>query len=60
MIAFGALFGLSVEAAPLTENTAASATEKIYYRRYGWSRAYGSRLYWRGYGWRGLSLGPSL
>ena len=67
VIAFGALFGLSVQAAPLTENTTAiqshvaqqGATEKVYYR-YGWHRGYGWRGYgwrrgwgWRGYGWRG-------
>jgi hypothetical protein len=54
VIAFGAVFGLSVQAAPLSENTIAiqsqvaqqGATEKVYYR-YGW-RGYG----WRGYGWR--------
>lgn len=54
VIAFGVLFGLSVQAAPLTENTAAiksqvaqqGATEKVYYRY--WRRGYG----WRGYGWR--------
>jgi len=64
VIAFGALFGLSVQAAPLTENTTAiespvvksSAVEKIYYR-YGWRRSYGSRMYWRGYGWRGYRWG---
>jgi hypothetical protein len=54
VIAFGALFGLSVQAAPLTDNTAAiqevvqqGATQRVYYR-YGWRRGYG----WRGYGWR--------
>jgi hypothetical protein len=61
-IAFSALFGLSAQAAPLTENTAAvqsqvsqgSATTKVYWRRgYGW-RGYGVHRYgWRGYGWRG-------
>ena len=49
-IAFSALFGLSVQAAPLTENTAAvqsqvaqdSATTKVYWRRgYGWRGGYG-------------------
>jgi hypothetical protein len=58
-IAFSALFGLSVQAAPLTENTAAvqsqvaqdSATTKVYWRRgYGWRGGYG---FHRGYGWRG-------
>jgi hypothetical protein len=56
VIAFGALFGLSVQAAPLTENTTAiqnqiaqqGAAQKVYYR-HGWRRGYG----WRGYGWRG-------
>ncbi len=58
-IAFSALFGLSAQAAPLTENTAAvqsqvaqdSATTKVYWRRgYGWRGGYGVH---RGYGWRG-------
>ena len=59
VIAFSALCGLSVQAAPLTENAAAvqsqvaqdSATTKVYWRRgYGWRGGYGWR---RGYGWRG-------
>jgi hypothetical protein len=63
VIAFSALFGLSVQAAPLTENTAAvqsqvaqdSATTKVYWRRgYGWHRGYG----WRGHGWRGYGWRP--
>ena len=63
VVAFSALFGLSVQAAPLTENAAAvqsqvaqnSATTKVYWRRgYGWRGGYGwHRGYaWRGYGWR--------
>jgi hypothetical protein len=66
VIAFGALFALSVQAAPLTEHTTAiqsqvaqqDATQKVYYR-HGWRRGYGWRGYgwrrgwgWRGYGWR--------
>ena len=58
VIAFGALFGLSVQAAPLTENAAAiqsqvaqnGATEKVYYRHGGWHHGYGYG--YRGYGWR--------
>jgi hypothetical protein len=53
VIAFGALFGLSVQAAPLTDSTAAiqgqvlqqGATQRVYYR-YGWHRGYGWRC-WR-------------
>jgi hypothetical protein len=62
VIAFGALFGSCVQAAPLTDNTTAiqsqvaqqDATQKVYYR-YGWHRGYGWRRGWgwRGYGWRG-------
>jgi len=65
-IAFSALFGLSVQAAPLTENTGAvqsqvaqdSATTKVYWRRgYGWRGGYVRRGYgWRGYGWRGYGV----
>ena len=61
VIAFGALFGSCVQAAPLTDNTTAiqsqvaqqDATQKVYYR-YGWHRGYGWRRGWgwRGYGWR--------
>jgi hypothetical protein len=55
VIAFGALFGSCVQAAPLTDNTTAiqsqvarqDATQNVYYR-YGWRRGYG----WRRYGWR--------
>ncbi len=61
VIAFSALFGLSVQAAPLASNTTAvqtevaqqSAAQKVYWvhRGYGWHRRgwYGG---WRGYGWR--------
>jgi len=61
VIALSALFGLSVQAAPLTENATAvqsqvaqdSATTKVYWRRgYGWRGGYGWRRGWRGYGWR--------
>lgn len=59
VIAFGALFGLSVQAAPLTSNTVAvqtqvakeSATTKVwYYRRWGYYRPYYRRWgYYRPY-----------
>ena len=66
-VAFSALFGLSAQAVPLTQNTAAvqsqvaqdSAATKVYWRRgyrwYGGYRphyAYGYRRHY-GYGWRG-------
>ena len=64
VIAFGALFGSAVQAAPLADNSAAiqsqaadsSAAENVYYR-YGWRRGYGRAPYWRGYGWRGYRWG---
>lgn len=67
VIAFGALFGLSVQAAPLTSNTAAvqtevaqvakeSATTKVwYYRRWGYRpyyRHWGFYRPWRTHYWR--------
>jgi hypothetical protein len=61
VVAFGALFGSCVQAAPLPDSTAAiqsqvaqqDATQKVYYR-YGWRRGYG----WRGYGWRRYGWRP--
>jgi len=58
VIAFGALFGLSVQAAPLSSNAVAvqtvqtqvakesAATKVWYYRRWGWHRPY-----YRAWGW---------
>jgi hypothetical protein len=61
VIAVGALFGVSVQAAPLASSTTAvqtevaqhSATQKVYWvhRGYGW-RGRGWYGGWRGYGWR--------
>jgi len=61
VIAFSALFGLSVQAAPLASDAAVvqaqmaqeSGATKVYWRRYGWRR-YG----WRGYGWRRYGWRP--